>query len=479
MTRTADQSGAAPSPDQTAALCRPSEAGDPCFLTATELAESFRRGTLSPVEVAGRILDRIDAVNPRLKAYYEIDRNGALEAARAAEARWRDGRPLSALDGVPVSIKDHLQVRGLTSPRGAAGQTTPASFDCPPAARLRAAGAVILGKTTMPELSVVPVTETAAFGITRNPWRLDRSPGGSSGGAAAAVAAGLGPLAIGTDGGGSIRLPAGFTNLVGHKPTLGRVPYFPGQTDRTVAGPIVRSAADAALLMNVIARPDGRDWQELPPDDTDYVAALAGGIRGLRVAASATFGFERVDPEVKRAFEHGLARLEALGAHVEPVEAVGFDVFDIYMIQATLRLRETRLAMQPDALARLPGAVRSVLDFAAGLGPQDPQRMVDRRNELGAALLGIFAKHDVIVSPTSPVPAPPIGKFYPEADLLGEDSRNLIGFTAPFNMVHMPAVSVPCGFTADGLPLGLQVAGPKFSDARLLRVAHALETAGS
>jgi aspartyl-tRNA(Asn)/glutamyl-tRNA(Gln) amidotransferase subunit A len=135
--------------------------------------------------------------------------------------------------------------------------------------------------------------------------------------------------------------------------------------------------------------------------------------------------------------------------------------------------------MQPDALASLPGAVRSVLDFAARLGAQDPQRMVDRRNELGAALLGIFAKHDVIVSPTSPMPAPPIGKFYPEADLLGEDSRNLIGFTAPFNMVHMPAVSVPCGFTADGLPLGLQVAGPKFSDARLLRVAHALETAGS
>jgi aspartyl-tRNA(Asn)/glutamyl-tRNA(Gln) amidotransferase subunit A len=479
MTRPAERAKVAVPQGAEAELCRPSESGDPCFMTATELVDAYRRRSLSPVEATTRILDRIEAVNPRLNAYYEVDRPGALAAAAAAAARWRDGTPLGPLDGVPVSVKDHLQTRGLTNPRGAAAaRPAPADFDCPPVARLREGGAVILGKTTMPELSVVPVTESAAFGITRNPWRLDHSSGGSSGGAAAAVAAGLGPLALGTDGGGSIRLPAAFTNLVGLKPTLGRVPYFPGQTDRTVSGPIARNAADAALAMNVIARPDGRDWMELAPDGTDYVAALDGGLAGLRVAASPTFGFERIDPAVRRAFERGLERLAALGARIDPVETIGFDVTDIYMIQAALRLRRTRDAMDPDEFARRPAAIRSVLNFAAQLGPDDVQRMIDRRNELGTALLAVFAKYQVVVSPASPTPAPPIGKFYPDGDLLGADSRNLIGFACPFNLVHMPAIGVPCGFTADGLPVGLQIAGPKYADALLLRAAHAFAAAG-
>jgi aspartyl-tRNA(Asn)/glutamyl-tRNA(Gln) amidotransferase subunit A len=472
MTRPAERAKAAPR-DVDAALCRPTEAGDPCFMTATELVDAYRRRTLSPVEVTARILDRIETVNPRLNAYFEVDRPGAAAAAAAAAARWRDGAPLGPVDGVPVSIKDHLQTRGLTNPRGAAAsRPVPADFDCPPVARLRGGGAVILGKTTMPELSVVPVTESAAFGITRNPWRLDHSSGGSSGGAAAAVAAGLGPLAIGTDGGGSIRLPAAFTNLVGLKPTLGRVPYFPGQTDRTVAGPIARSAADAARVMNVIARPDGRDWMELAPDGTDYVAALEGTLEGLSVAVSPTFGFQRVDPAVRRAFDRGVARLAALGARIEPVDTIGFDVSDIYMIQAALRLRDKRGSMDPAAFARSPGAVRSVLNFAAEIGPDDVQRMIDRRNDLGVALLAVFANYQLVVSPAAPIPAPPIGQFYPDADLLGPDSRNLIGFACPFNLVHMPAISVPCGFTDDGLPVGLQIAAPKYADALLLRVAH-------
>jgi aspartyl-tRNA(Asn)/glutamyl-tRNA(Gln) amidotransferase subunit A len=476
MKQSVNSAGAAPAPELSATLCRPDRADDPCFMTAIALADAYRRRTLSPVDVTGRLLERIEVVNPQLNAYYEIDRAGASAAARAAEARWRDGRPLGPLDGVPVSVKDHLQARGMTSPRGASGKAAPVDFDCPPVARLREGGAVILGKTTMPELSVVPVTESAAFGITRNPWRPDHSPGGSSGGGAAAVAAGLGPLALGTDGGGSIRLPAGFTNLVGLKPTLGRVPYYPGQTDRTVAGPLARTAADAALMMNVIARPDGRDWMELPPDGTDYVAALDGGgdggLEGLRVAASPTFGFERVDPAVRSAFDRGVARLAGLGARIEPVEAIGFDVSDIYMVQAALRLRQARETMAPEAYARCPSAIRGVLDFAARVGPDDVQRMIDRRNELGSALLAVFAKYDVVVSPVSPTPAPPIGSFYPEADLLGAESRNLIGFACPFNLVHMPAISVPCGFTAVGLPVGLQIAAPKFADALLLRIAQ-------
>ncbi len=457
------------------AMCRPTEADDPCFFSACDLVAAYRRKALSPVEVTRRILERIEALNPQLIAYFQIDSDGALAAARAAEERWRRGQPNGALDGVPVSIKDHLQAKGLAHPRGSfLNPLTPSTFDCPPVARLRESGAVILGKTTMPELSVIPVTESVAFGVTRNPWRLDHSPGGSSGGAAAAVAAGLGPLAVGTDGGGSIRLPASFTGLVGFKPTLGRVPYYPGQTDRTVAGPIARTVRDAALMMNVIARPDGRDWMELPRDDTDYVAALGGDLTGLRVALSPTFGFQRVAPVVLGAFETAAGRLAALGAEVTLVESVGFDAFDIYMIQATLRLRETLAALAPEERNRLPAAVTSVLRFAAGISAADIQRMIDRRSQLSDELLPLFQKHDVIVSPAAPTPAPPIGQFYPDADAFSADGRNLIGFACPFNLVHMPAVSIPWDLSPEGLPIGLQIAGPKFSDALLLRVADLL-----
>jgi aspartyl-tRNA(Asn)/glutamyl-tRNA(Gln) amidotransferase subunit A len=256
--------------------------------------------------------------------------------------------------------------------------------------------------------------------------------------------------------------------------SLGRVPYYPGQTDRTVAGPIARTVRDAALMMNVIARPDGRDWMELPRDDTDYVAALGGDLTGLRVALSPTFGFQRVAPVVLGAFETAAGRLAALGAEVTPVESVGFDAFDIYMIQATLRLRETLAALAPEERNRLPAAVTSVLRFAAGISAADIQRMIDRRSQLSDELLPLFQKHDVIVSPAAPTPAPPIGQFYPDADAFSADGRNLIGFACPFNLVHMPAVSIPWDLSPEGLPIGLQIAGPKFSDALLLRVADLL-----
>ncbi|MGE4013508.1 MAG: amidase family protein, partial [Alphaproteobacteria bacterium] len=265
-----------------------------CFMPATELVEAYRRRDLSPVDVVERMLARIAAINPTIKAYYQVDESGARAAAQAAERRWAAGAPAGPLDGVPVSIKDHLHTKGLANPRGSfINAMTPAEFDAPVVARLRESGAVILGKTTMPELSVIPVTTSIAFGATLNPWDINHSPGGSSGGAAAALAAGLCTLAIGTDGGGSIRLPAGFTGLFGLKPTLGRVPYWPGQTDRTVAGPLARTAADAGLAMNVIARPDGRDWMELPPDETNYRAAADRPVKGLRIGYSPDFGFAK------------------------------------------------------------------------------------------------------------------------------------------------------------------------------------------
>lgn len=442
------------------------------FLSVTQLAEAYRQRGRSPVEVARAMLDRIDALNPQLAAYYEIDRDNALAAARAAESRWQRGAPLGLLDGVPVSIKDHLDVRGLRTARGYSIERIAAStFDAPVSARLREAGAVILGKTTMPELSVIVETTTRAFGATRNPWNPDHTTGGSSGGAAAAAAAGLCTSAIGSDGGGSIRLPASFTGLVGHKPTLGRVPYFPGQTDRTVAGPIARTVADVAATMSVIARPDGRDWMELPADDTDYLAALRDPPRRLRVGVSLDYGYQHVDAEVGALFERALAAFAPIASSVKRLDRVCDDPFRIYMIQATLRLRASKRT------ADEPRAISSVLDFAARLTPEDQQAMIDQRNKLGADLLAVFRECDVLVSPTAPTIAPRINEFYPDGDTLDEAGRNLIGFTCPVNLVQMPAVSIPCGLTKSGMPVGLQIAGPKFSDALLLRVAHAIEAA--
>ncbi|MGH7003149.1 MAG: amidase, partial [Alphaproteobacteria bacterium] len=359
--------------------------------------------------------------------------------------------------------------KGMANPRGSfLNALTPSEFDAPVVARLRESGAVILGKTTMPELSVIPVTTSIAFGATLNPWDLSRSPGGSSGGAAAALAAGLCTLAVGTDGGGSIRLPASFTGLFGLKPTLGRVPYWPGQTDRTVAGPIARTAADAGLMMNIIARPDGRDWMELPPDETDYRAAAERPVTGLRVGFSRDFGFAKVAPDIAAATARAVARLGEGGCVVEEIGSVGFDAFEIYMIQAALRLASMRGNLDSKALVRFPRAVHSVLDFAERIGTADVQRMLDGRNKMGDALLTLFRRFDVIVSPTSPVDAPPLGLYYPDDEIDSEGSRNLLAFACPFNLVHMPAISAFCGISDRGLPIGLQIAGPKFSDATLL-----------
>jgi aspartyl-tRNA(Asn)/glutamyl-tRNA(Gln) amidotransferase subunit A len=442
-----------------------------CFRSVDELAAAYRDGTLSPVEVTRAMFARIARVNPQLAAYYQLDEPGALDAARLSEARHRAGTPKGMLDGVPVSIKDHIDVAGLASPRGHALEgAARATQDSPATSRLREAGALILGKTTMPELSVIPVTHTRAFGVTRNPVDLSRSPGGSSGGAAAAVAAGLCTIAIGSDGGGSIRLPAAFTGIAGHKPTLGRVPYNPGQTDRTVAGPLARRVTDCAHAMNAIARPDGRDWMELPADSTDYAAmAGTGELRGLRIAYSPDYGYQKVDADILARVEATVEAMARAGAVVTRIGRVCRDPFRAYMVQAGLRLRATK--RRDDE----PRAVASMLDFAATITPEDLQSMLDVRNRLGADLLAVFTAHDVLVSPTAPVAAPPVGEFYPDGDTLGDSNRNLIGFTCPVNLVHMPATSVGCGRTPAGLPVGLQLAGPKFSDARLLAMAGALE----
>jgi aspartyl-tRNA(Asn)/glutamyl-tRNA(Gln) amidotransferase subunit A len=222
--------------------------------------------------------------------------------------------------------------------------------------------------------------------------------------------------------------------------------------------------------MNAIARPDGRDWMELPLDGTDYIAATIGGtLAGLRIAWSPSYGYQHVDAHVARCVETAVARMATAGAQVTRIESICRDPFRAYMIQAGLRLRVARRSGDE------PVAVAGMLDFAAGITADDVQYLQDERNRLGADLLAVFAAQDVLISPTAPIAAPAIGEFYPDGDTLGEANRNLIGFTCPVNLVHMPAISVDCGRTPAGLPVGVQIAGPKFSDARLLAVAHVIE----
>ena len=457
--------------------CKPApRTEDPCALTAAELRAAYGAGALSPVEVVEAIFERIAALNPSLNALYETDRSGALASAREAEQRWRRGSPGGPLDGIPVSAKDHLAVRGFSSPRGLVfNPRSPAAEDCAAAARLRESGAILFGKSAMPELSIMPITASLAFGPTRHPMALDRSPGGSSGGAAAAVGSGMGPLALASDGGGSIRIPAALVGLVGLKPTHGRVPYFPAPTDRTVAGPIARTVTDVALMMNVIARPDGRDWMEQAPDNRDYVAELDQPPARLRIAYSADFGYQQVDPQVAAAVASAVATLERLGHVVEPVAPFCDDVRHVANVQAALSTWPLLERLSETQIAELPPATRGVLAFVRSLDVAAIRAMHSGRERLAQQIGGLFRRYDVLVSPTTPVTSIPIGAHYPDGDILGNECRALGGFTRPFNIVHMPAISVPCGSSAEGLPIGMQIAGPKYSDALLLRLARQLE----
>lgn len=448
--------------------------------TASELLELYRSRRASPVEAALAVLARIERLNPRLKAFSFVAAEQALASARASEARWLRGAPDGPLDGVPVSIKDLILTRGMPTLRGsrtvdAAGDW---SVDAPGTARLREAGAVLLGKTATPEFGCKGETNSPLTGLTRNPWNLAKTPGGSSGGTAAAVAAGMGPVSVGTDGAGSIRIPAAFCGNVGFKPSFGRVPAYPLSYFGTVAhlGPHAMSVRDAALMMNVLSRPDARDWTSLPPDGRDYLEGLDSGIRGLKVAWSPTLGYARnVDPEIAAACARAIGRWSDLGAIVEAVDPGIEDPLEItcglwfvgaWTLWNTLTPAQQTLT-DPDfaAEARL-GAGPSALDV---------QRLNLRRGALGAHLRQFMERFDLLVTPAVAVPAfdvrPPGQAEVTPAALLGWTP-----FSYPFNLTQQPACTVPCGLTAAGLPIGLQIVGPMFGDALVLKAARAHET---
>jgi len=452
--------------------------GEAAGFTAVGLVAAYRARTLSPVEAVDAVLARIARLNPQLNAFCLVDAEGARRAARESEARWAKGAPIGVLDGVPATVKDILLTRGWPTLRGSrtVAPDQPWEEDAPTVARLREAGAILLGKTTTPEFGWKALGDSPLTGVTRNPWNPDHTPGGSSAGAAAGVAAGLGPLALGTDGGGSIRIPASFSGIFGLKPSFGRVPAYPVSPFGLVAhvGPMARTAADAALMMQVIAQPDDRDPYALPPDPVDYAAALAGGLRGLRIGYSPRLGHATVEPEVAAAVEAAARRLAELGAIVEPAEP-GFDsprdafwtLWTTGAAKVVSALSDAQRALVDPGLraAAEGGRVRSALDWLAA----DAARAA-----LGQTMARFFRRHDLLMTPSVAVPAPRALRDDPAHDL---DWIAWTPFSYPFNMTRHPAASVPCGLTRAGLPVGFQLVGRPYADATVLRAAHAYQEA--
>ncbi|HXA95348.1 MAG TPA: amidase [Candidatus Dormibacteraeota bacterium] len=454
---------------------------DLCWMSAATLAPAIKRRKISPVEVMNAVLARVERVNPRLNAFVTLTPDQALKDARAAERAVMTRRAtLGPLHGVPFSTKDLVITKGIRTTFGTRlfADNVPIE-DAPMVERLRAAGAIQLGKTNTPMMGWIGATHNLLFGITRNPWNLDRTPGGSSGGASAAVAAGLGPLAIGTDGGGSIRIPASLAGIYGIKPTFGLIPIYPFSAAWGLShiGPMTRTVADAALMLNAAAGPDARDPFSLPGPRVDYVRAIRGGVKGLRVAWTADLGFAKVvDPEVKALCERAARRFRELGCRVEevapkwPSPHQAWRTMFLGGIAARLgpALRERREDVDPGLAA--------IADETARWGPtQFVQAWFDRLawEEHPRRL---FERHDLLLTPTIACAAFKVGLDGP-AEIAGTPTGiyDWIPFTYPFNMTGHPGASVPCGFTRDELPVGLQILGRRFEDATVLRASAAFE----
>jgi aspartyl-tRNA(Asn)/glutamyl-tRNA(Gln) amidotransferase subunit A len=451
---------------------------DIAFASAEALVDLYRTKTLSPVEAAQALFERLDALQPRLNAFCVVDRDGALAAARESERRWHQAEPRSPIDGVPVTIKDLVLMRGFPTLRGSK-LVDPAqdwSEDGPAVARLREAGAVILGKTTTPEFGWKAIGDSPLTGITRNPWNLERTPGGSSAGAAAACAAGIAPLHVGSDGAGSIRIPSAFTGVFGIKATFGCVPAHPPSPMGLLSnvGPMARNVRDAAALLNVLAQPDPRDPYGLPYHG-DWLDGIEDGVRGYRIAYSPDLGYAKVDPEIAACCAAAARQFEALGAHVEEVGAIFPSPRDTLLTLWT--------AGAACILGGFPAEKRTLCDpgFVAVAAEGERVSGADyvgadlARTALGRQMMEFHQRYDLLLTPMMPVPALPVGQDLNDP----ATERNWIDwspFSYPFNMTRQPAASIPCGLTSGGLPIGLQIVGRHYCDDLVLRAARAFET---
>jgi aspartyl-tRNA(Asn)/glutamyl-tRNA(Gln) amidotransferase subunit A len=447
-------------------------------LLATELLAAYRAGALSPIEATEAALQRIRRHDPQVNAFCLVDADAALGAAKESEERWRRGEPAGALDGVPISIKDILLTRGWPTLRGSrtVDPTGPWDVDGPHVARVREQGAVLLGKTTTPELGWKGVTDNPLTGVTRNPWDPTRTAGGSSGGSAAAVLCGMGPLSLGTDGGGSVRIPAAFTGTTALKPTYGRVPHYPPSPFGPLAhvGPMTRTAADAALLLDVVSGADTRDPWALAPAGS-AVAALEAGVAGLRIAVSPTLGYVDVHPEVAAAFAAAVRVFTDLGAHVEEADPGFTDPIEAFETLWFSGAAKSIEHLGPEQRALMDPGLIAISDQGARASALDYLTAMAVRNDLGTRMGEFHSRYDLLLTPTLPIPAFEAGVEVP-ADWPHERWTTWTPFSYPFNLTQQPAASVPCGF-AEGLPVGLQIVGPRHADNAVLAAAHAFQQA--
>jgi aspartyl-tRNA(Asn)/glutamyl-tRNA(Gln) amidotransferase subunit A len=454
---------------------------EPHEMTAAELSAAFKTKELSPVEVAEALLGRIEGLDAEINSFCLIDAPTTLKMAEASEERWLAGEPLSPLDGVPVAIKDLLVTKGWATRRGSmtVDPKGPWEEDAPTVARLREAGAVFIGKTTTPEFGWKGSTDSPLTGITRNPWNKAMTPGGSSGGSSAAVAARLAPLSLGTDGGGSIRIPASFSGIYGLKPSFGRVPAYPLSPFGTVAhvGPMTRTVRDSALMMNAIAKPDTRDWFNVPGEDADYTSRLGESMKGKRIAFSPRLGHaSAILPEVEILVAAAVKRFEAMGAVVEKVDPPFGDPSEVFR---TLWWSGAGYVFgdQPEDVKKLldPG-LRKMAEEGAKMTKKQFMDATIARGAIGSKLRVFMENYDFIVTPSVATTAFSVGLLAPK----GVDGRAWLDWTPfsyPFNLTQQPAASINCGFSADGLPVGLQIVGKMFDDAGVLAASAAYEAA--
>ena len=448
------------------------------YMRAVEQRRLVARKDISPVELTRRALERAEATEPRLNSFYFLMAEEALAAAKTAEDAVIKGAPLGLLHGIPFSVKDLMAVGGV---RFSSGSRTMADniaeFDAPAVERAKAEGAILIGKTTSSEFGCKPVGDSPLTGITHNPWNTDKTPGGSSAGAASSVAAGVTPFGLGTDGGGSVRIPCAFSGLAGIKGSFARVPVWPASATPTLGhvGPLARSIKDAALVFTAIAGYDPRDPFSVASPVPDVLGACDASIKGMRIAWSPTLGYARPDPEVVEIVETAVRKLEDLGAHIELVDTVfEEDPVDMWTAEfyagVGIKLR-TFLQERRD---ELDPAVADILEPALIQDMQDYYTKVFERYELRDKMREFFDAYDALISPVLPVTSLEVGKDIPD-HLTDHNLVSWVYYTYPFNLTGQPAAVVCAGIAEDGMPVGMQIAGPYLAETSIVSIAAAIE----
>jgi len=446
--------------------------------SAAELGRRYARKELSPVEMVDQALARAERLQPHLNFLVLTDAPGARAAAKASEARWHRGEPLSPLDGVPTTIKDTTNVKGWPTRYGShATDETPAKEDAAVTERLRAAGMPLIGKSTTPEFGWKALTDSPLQGTTRSPWNTKHSPGGSSGGASSLTAAGVNPFNHGNDGGGSVRIPAAHTGLVGLKPSFGRIPQYPADSpfaDVVSQGVLARSVLDTALALNATAGPDPRDWRALPVDPRDHTIGLDDGVRGWKIGLSLDFGHVTADPEVRELVAAAAKRFEALGAHVEDVGPL-IEPLQNFFEPLWIGSFATRLRQIPTQLhGKLDPGFRAAAEKGLAITLADYAKAYEAKSKLARDMALWHQKYDLLLSPVTPTAGPAVETLY-NSDAFPRWTKGA-PYTLPFNLTGAPAASMPAGLTKAGLPVGLQIVGPARADHLVLRAMRAYES---